>query len=79
MKKVIKKEIMTIVMLVSLNIAAILSKNKIEVPEVDFLVIILDIVYSFYLGRLYEFNKIIDSIEKNKKEECNGKLEKNIK
>lgn len=56
---------MTIVMLVCLNILAILSRNKTEISDaLGFFAIILDIAYSFYLGRLYEFEKLVDVIQK---------------
>lgn len=66
MKQIIKKEMMTIVFFACFNIMVILSRNTINIPEIKFLAIISDIVYSFYLGRLYEFNKLIAAMQDEK-------------
>lgn len=66
MKQIIKKEMMTIVFIVCFNIMVILSRNTINIPEIKFLAIISDIAYSFYLGRLYEFNKLIAAMQDEK-------------
>lgn len=66
MKQIIKKEMMTIVFIACFNIMVILSRNTMNIPEIKFLAIIVDIAYSFYLGRLYEFNKLIAAMQDEK-------------
>ena len=67
--KYIKQEMMTIVFIVCFNIMTILSRNKIEIPSIlKFFVIILDIIYSFYLGRLYELGKLTDAMQNKNKQ-----------